>query len=326
MSDNAIVVVSWGSGRDGLPAGAEEILTLGRKLAGELGSELSWLTLGPAPERLEEAAGAQGASSLERIEDPKLEAYAPDALVSALAQYCEQRSPRALLFVQNEQTRLVAPRVAGRVGAGVVTNAIDIEPAGADLRVTATAYGGDTHVGYELTGASTFAVVVNTTSLVAEPAEAASGPSTETVSVDLSSVQERFSVTQSARSEGPKLEDAEIIVSGGRGLGSPDNYKLITELAEALGGLAGASRPIVDEGWVDSAQQVGLTGKITRPALYIAAGISGASQHMAGCAAAKTIVAINRDEAASIFRYARYGIVGDCLEILPELIKAAKTN
>ena len=127
-----------------------------------------------------------------------------------------------------------------------------------------------------------------------------------------------------ARFEGPRLEDAEIIVCGGRGLGEPENYKLVEELAEVLGGLPGASRPLVDDGWVDSSRQVGLTGKITRPGLYVAAGVSGASQHMAGCSAAKTIVAINTDADAAIFRHARYGIVGDCVEILPELIRAAK--
>jgi electron transfer flavoprotein alpha subunit len=99
----------------------------------------------------------------------------------------------------------------------------------------------------------------------------------------------------------------------------------VKQLADALGGMWGGSRAIVDDGWIDSSRQVGLTGKITRPGLYLAAGISGASQHMAGCSAAKTIVAINKDKDASIYRYARYGVVADCLEVLPELIKAART-
>lgn len=325
MSSNAIVVVSWGEGRDGLPAGAVEVLTLGRKVAAATGADLAWLVMGPAGDKLAETAGQYGVASLERIEDAKLETFAPDAFVAAIAQYCESNSPKTLLFNQVEETRQIAPRVAGRVGGGVVTNAIDIAiDASGDLEVTATAFGGDTNVVYELSGASTFAIVVNSTALVAEPAASATSPVAESVAVDLSSVEERFSVTQRPQAEGPRLEDADIIVSGGRGLGSPENYKLIRELAAALGGLPGASRPIVDEGWIDSAHQVGLTGKITRPALYLAAGISGASQHMAGCSAAKVLVAINKDEAASIFRYARYGIVADCLEVLPELIKAAK--
>ncbi|MFZ1831320.1 MAG: electron transfer flavoprotein subunit alpha/FixB family protein, partial [Pseudomonadales bacterium] len=125
---------------------------------------------------------------------------------------------------------------------------------------------------------------------------------------------------------GPRLEDADVIVAGGRGLGSAASYALVREFAELLGGMHGASRAIVDDGWIDSSRQVGLTGKITRPGLYIAVGISGASQHMAGCSAAKTIVAINKDRDASIYRYARYGIAGDCLAVMPELIKLAKAG
>jgi electron transfer flavoprotein alpha subunit len=142
--------------------------------------------------------------------------------------------------------------------------------------------------------------------------------------VDLSTVEERIRVVERAQAEGPRLEDAQIIVGGGRGLGSAANYQLVEELAEALGGMAAASRPIVDDGWADPSRQLGLTGKIARPALYIGAGISGASQHMVGCSAAKTIVAINNDPDAAIFRYARYGIVGDCLEILAELTRAVR--
>jgi electron transfer flavoprotein alpha subunit len=149
-------------------------------------------------------------------------------------------------------------------------------------------------------------------------------PPVESLELDLAGAPERVRVVAAARREGPRLEEAQIVVAGGRGLGSRENYKLVEELAAALGGLAGASRPLVDEGWVDSSRQVGLTGRITRPALYLAIGISGASQHMAGCAAAKTIVAVNRDPDAAIFRYARYGLVGDCVDLLPELIREAR--
>ena len=267
----------------------------------------------------------QGVAVLENIEDPKLAGGQADAFVEALAQYCAERSPRLVLFSQGFDTRLVAPRLAGRLGSGVVVNAVDIEAAAdSPLKVTASAYGGDTRVVYELAGAEPCIVSLLANAVLPEPVEGAASPSVRNVAVDLSSVEERIRVVEAARTEGPRLEDAEIIVSGGRGLSSPDNYKLVEQLAEALGGLPGASRPLVDEGWVDSSRQVGLTGKITRPGLYVAAGISGASQHMAGCGAAKAIVAINTDPDAAIFRYARYGIVGDCLAILPELIRAAK--
>ncbi|MBW2697568.1 MAG: electron transfer flavoprotein subunit alpha/FixB family protein [Deltaproteobacteria bacterium] len=321
MSQNAVIVCTWGEDQDGLPVGAEEVLHIGRGLAADLGTDLAWLVLGALPSAAPETAGRYGVANLLQVEDAKLESPQPDALVAALAAVAGERSPRALLFHQTQASRAVAPRVAGRLGDAVVMNGVSADLSGECIVVTASAYGGDTRVVYEVSGrCPVIAFIAN--AVVPEPGDGAA-VAAEALSVDLTGVEERVKIVEPAHFEGPRLDDAEIIVSGGRGLGSSDNYKLIEQLAAALGGLPGASRPLVDDGWVDSSQQVGLTGRITRPNLYVAIGISGASQHMAGCSAAKTLVAINRDAEAAIFQYAKYGIVGDALELLPELIRAA---
>ena len=322
---NSVVVCTWDQGREGVPAGAEETLTLARDLAASAGFELNWLVAGPAPDRVTEIAGKYGVVHLDRIENPKLAEFQPDVCVEALAQYYKQQSPKLVLVPQTFDARLVAPRLAARAGAGVVMNALKLAVEGGTVKVTASAYGGDTRVVYELTGAESCVVGVLADMLLAEATEGgASEPAVRQVSVDLGAVEERVRVTQKAHFEGPRLEEAQVIVAGGMGLGTKENFQLIEALAEALGGMAAASRPAVENGFVDSSRQVGLTGKITRPVLYVGAGISGASQHMVGCAAAKTIVAINKDPDAAIFKYARYGIVGDAMEILPEITKAVK--
>lgn len=315
-----VVLCTWG---DALEGGTEEALTVARQHATAINTPLNWLVIGSAAGAAEVIAGQYGVDKLDRLSDPKLNGFGPDILVAALAQYCEQQSPTTMLFNQTFQAREIAPRLAGRLNVPVVMNAIALEADNGALKVSATAYGGDTHAVYQLK-AEVAVISVVTTAVVAEAAASPADVEVRTIAVDLSAVQERFTVTSAPQTSGPRLEDADIIVSGGRGLGTADNYQLVVELADALGGMHGASRAIVDDGWIDSSHQVGLTGKITRPGLYLAAGISGASQHMAGCSAAKTIVAINKDPDASIYRYARYGIVGDCVEILPELSKAAK--
>jgi len=325
VSSNEVVVVTWGLGGEAFAGEVDDILTLGRAAAADAGGALNWLTLGPVSDRIAQTAGKYGVANIDHIEDAKLADFSADAIVAALAQYCEQRSPRVILLAQGFDVRLIAPRLAAKAGAGVVMNAAAIEVAGdGKLSVTASAYGGDTRAVYEIAAVHACVISVLANAVLPEVADAPTTPAVRDIAVDLAAVDERIQVLEKPKAEGPRLDAAEIIVSGGRGLGDAANYKLIEELAVALGGLPGASRPIVDDGWVDSSHQVGLTGTITRPGLYLAAGISGASQHMAGCSAAKTIVAINTDPDASIFRYARFGIVGDCLEILPELIRAAK--
>ena len=316
----SVVVCSWGST---VERGTEEVLTAARAYAAAAGLPLHWAVAGLDRDTALALATQYGIAAVDLIDHPKLSDPGPDVLVEALSQYCARTKPALVIINQTAAARLVAPRLAGRLGAAVVANVFALQQEADELHVSATAYGGDLQAVYRMASQTKVVCLVPTT-LLAEPAAGASPPVCNHVEVDLDAVEERFKVTLAPKAEGPRLEDAEVIVSGGRGLGKADNLSLVKDLASALGGMWGGSRPIVDDGWVDSARQVGLTGKITRPRLYVAVGISGASQHMAGCSAAKTIVAINKDPDAAIFKYARYGIVGDALEVMPELIKAAR--
>jgi len=317
-SQSRVVVCSWGTS-----GGVEELLTLGRSVANGLGATFGWVVLGPAPHDVTEIASRHDVPIVDHLEEPNLQSFGGDVAVAALAAYAREHEFRVLLVPQTFDARVLAPRLAARIDAGVVMNGLGVAIEGGKIAVTASAFGGDTRVVYEL-GEGRFIVGVSTASLGAEAAQKPASAIIRHCPVDVASVSERVQVVTRSEAGGPRIEEADILVAGGRGLGDKANYRLVEELAAALGGMAAASRPIVDEGWAEPARQVGLTGKITRPQLYIAAGISGASQHMVGCAAAKTLVAINRDPDAAIFRYARYGIVGDCLEILPALTRAVK--
>lgn len=315
----SVVLCSWG---DAIEGGTEETLSLARRVAQATGQELDWLVIGALGEAAARIAPPHGVAHLDRVADAP---SGPDGLVAVIAAYCAEHKPQTILFNQTLPARLIAPRLAARLGVPVVTNGFDVSVAdGGGLDVRATAYGGDTHVVYRLAAPVNVISIVSTT-LLAEPASAPTSTVTRSIAAG-PATPERFAVVSAPKATGPRLEDADIIVSGGRGLGSAANYEMVKEFAGLIGAMHGASRAIVDDGWIDSSRQVGLTGKITRPGLYIAVGISGASQHMAGCSAAKTLVAINKDRDASIYRYARYGIAADCLEVMPELIKIAKAN
>lgn len=327
MTATAVVVCTRGGLVSDLAEEAEPALTLGRGVAAGTGGELRWLVLGELPDGLADVAAGHGVTRIDRIAHGDVDAGHLDAVVEALVQYCTALPAALLVFGQTFETRVVAPRVAGRLDGSIVMNVVDVAVGSSGgFEVTANAYGGDTRVVYDVVGAHLCVVALTANAVVPErSASSATGQlAVNEFAVDLDGVEERVRVIEPARAEGPRLEDAEIVVAGGRGLGVAENFALVEELAGALGGMAGASRPLVDDGWIDASRQVGLTGRITRPRLYLAAGISGATQHMVGCSAAKTIVAVNTDADAPIFRHARYGIVGDCVEVLRELIRAVE--
>jgi electron transfer flavoprotein alpha subunit len=219
----------------------------------------------------------------------------------------------------------LAPRVAARVGAGLVSDVVKLGVDGGRLKARRPMYAGKAFATVEWTGEPQMATL-RPNVFPLSPPEAARKFETVTPSVDVANQRAKVVKVEATASGKIELTEAQIIVSGGRGLKGPENFKLVEELAAALGAAVGASRAIVDAGWVDHHFQVGQTGKTVSPSLYIAAGISGAIQHLAGMSSSKVIVAINKDPDAPIFKVADYGIVGDVFEILPRLTEAVKAS
>lgn len=310
MSADVLVLATETNGDD-LGRAAVEAMGLGARLAAELGGTLRVMT----PAAAAAAAGELGAVQVYTYRDGA-------DILGAGAEAAGRAAPRVVVVNRSAAGLEIVPRLAARLGGGCVLGVTDVRVEGDDITATAAVYGGAARAEYRFVSAGPR--ILSLAPGAGEPPARESGRAAEIIPLE-PALDPRVRVVEAAKPpDGPRLEDATVVVSGGRGLRDGENYGLIRELAAALGGMPGASRAIVDDSWAKPAEQVGLTGKIVTPDLYFAIGISGASQHMAGCANARTIVAINTDAAAPIFRYAQYGIVGDCLELLPELIRLAK--
>lgn len=266
---------------------------------------------------------AYGVETVYRVDHPLLKEYQADVHLLALEQIARTAEPRVILLPGDSLGRDLAGRLAFRLQAGIVTEVIDIDGQGSEKgpRFTRQAYGGKASAAIV---PKTFPVVVTLKPRTFDPAARMdSKPGTEIpVQAPLDAAQARTRLVERVQEEttGVKLEDAQVVISGGRGLGGPEGFEYLVELARILKGAVGASRAATDAGWVPASMQVGQTGKTVSPDLYIAVGISGATQHVAGISGAKTIVAINADPEASIFKVAHFGIVGDYKTILPPLI------
>jgi electron transfer flavoprotein alpha subunit len=298
---------------------ALELLTKARSLAGTVEA------VAFAPDAADAAAelGAHGATALYAGTDPlwgELLLGAPAA--DALATLMHEHRPDLVLFGMTYNSRDVAGRLAAKLGVPVIANGLDVSD-GDGVSVHSSVFGGTINVATRFEGRPPAIAIIRPKSFVAEPSGGGAAAVTQVTSpIDEKHKAARVTDRVADVAAGPKLEEAPIVISGGRGLGDPKNFELLDQLAAVLGNAAvGASRAVVDAGWVPYAMQVGQTGKTVKPAVYLAFGISGAMQHTVGMKGAKAIVAVNRDENAPIFKLADLGVVGDALKVLPALVE-----
>ena len=236
-------------------------------------------------------------------------------------------TPDLIMFPQTTEGRDIMSRLSVKLDRTVLTNNVDVTSDGGTISVTTPIFGGNTLVTTSFSGTGPFLAAFRPKSFVAESAGGAAAAVTDAPVPDLGATgAAQVTAVHVEETTGPKLDEAAIVVSGGRGLGEAAKYELVETLAKLLKGAPGASRAIVDAGWVPYSYQVGQTGKVVKPGVYIAAGISGATQHMVGMKGSKNIIAINKDKEAPIFGIADLGIVGDVHKVLPKLIEALQSR
>lgn len=297
-----------------LKKASRESISEGRRLAAKMGMESVALLIGAGSGDAAAEAAKYGPSQIRTAQD--VAAYSADAYATIAASVATELGATVILFPATAMGVDVAPRVAAALEAGLVTDITGLELDGGSLVATKPMYSG------KAVATVVYESDVKIATLRSNVFPMEENPTDAPVSaVDVSGVTAGASVTETKVQEGGKVQltEAEIIVSGGRGLKGPENFPMLQELADQLGAALGASRAAVDAGWIDHSHQVGQTGKVVSPKVYIACGISGAIQHLAGMGSSKFIIAINKDEDAPIFNLASLGVVGDLFKIVPAL-------
>jgi electron transfer flavoprotein alpha subunit len=291
--------------------------------AASLGDDVAAVLCGSGVEQLGEQVGKHGAKRVLVADDPALEAPLPQPRVDVLAKLIESEGFDTVLFGASVLTADVAAGLASRLDAGLNWDLVDLEQQDGKLVGKRPALQDSVLLDVGWKSEPRLALIRSGTF---EPAESGGSAEVSKVEVDVEDWSQQAKMLERAHeeSEGPSIEEAEVIVAGGRGLGKPENFSLVEALAKELGGAVAATRAVVDAGWYPYASQVGQTGKTVAPKLYIACGISGAIQHKVGMQSSGTIVAINKDPNAPIFEYSDLGVVGDVHEIVPKLTELVK--
>ena len=314
-----------------LPQVVAELLGEGRKLADALGQQLCAVLLsdGTNPELCRKLAG-YGADQIYSVESPLLAHYTTDGFANALTELIQSQNPEIVLFGATHVGRDLAPRIAARINTGLTADCtgLAIDPESGNLLQTRPAFGGNLMATILCPNSRPQMSTVRPGVMEKAPFDPQRTCPVVTVTPTLQASDLRTQLLETVAGvlDQVSLSDAKVIVSGGLGLGGPEGYELLEQLANRLGGTVGASRAAVDAGWIDPSRQVGQTGTTVKPDLYIACGISGAIQHLAGMKESKLIVAINTNREAPIFEVADYGLVGDYREVIPALLAQLDQN
>lgn len=322
MSGDILVYVEHEEGEP--KRSALEHVSRAAEITDGAGGRVVAVALGAGAGSTAERLSRHGADEVRVQESDVFDRYLSDPHVEVMGQLVEELAPSVVLFPYSQDGKDIASRLSARLSAGAVANVVDVVPHDGHVDARETIFGGQYTTRVEVTESPTTILLVRPNAFPVE--EHPKPPSVQEIGYTPGPLATRARRGQIVREEGAPtpLEEASIIVSGGRGLGGPEPFQLLEELARELNGVVGASRAAVDAGWISYAHQVGQTGKTVKPQLYIAVGISGAVQHRVGMQTADTIVAINRDPDAPIFQLADLAVVGDLFQIVPALTEEVR--
>ena len=300
-----------------------EMAGIGARLASDLGCDFEAGAIGAGVDAATGELGRLGVSTVYLVDDPAFASYQNDPYIAALTAIAEKAQPAAILFGQTFQARDLAPRLAFRLKTGIAMDCLDLSIEEGKLVMEKPMYGGNARA--KMVAAS-HPQMASIRAKAFPPAEPGAGSARiESVTLEAPTPRARLVERVEADTTGEmKLEDAAVVVSGGRGMGDAESFQHLESLAALFNGAVGASRGAVDAGFQPTERQIGLSGKVVSPDLYFAVALSGAAQHMAGCSGARNIIAINRDEDASVFKFARFGVVGQWQEVLPAFIEKCR--
>jgi electron transfer flavoprotein alpha subunit len=321
MAKNILVFAEQKNGE--FRKAAFEAVSEGKRLAEALGTQAVALVVGKGVTDAAKALGKYGADKVLVADSDIFEYYDPEAFSRVVVNAAKEVDPQAVLLTASAMGRDLAPNVAAKLETGMASDVIKLEVADGAIHAVRPVYAGKARITVEFKKEPS---VITLRPKMFEATESGAEAAPEALAPGVEAGDLRAAVKEAVATAGAKMDltEADIIVSGGRGMKGPENYNILEELADLLGGTVGASRASVDAGWRPHADQVGQTGKTVAPTLYIACGISGAIQHLAGMTSSKCIVAINKDPEAPIFQIADFGIIGDLFDVVPVLTEELK--